>query len=140
MLVSKIKVMLCFSTPSLSCITGAWISVGKGFFFGGGDLLYIRYSLKIQLAAFLCFKWEKEIFLLLTIFFDLPHICFIGVDKHELDLTMRRHDMVNSLGDKTSCESSTPLAYSTLNVLALNGQWVLREMPLKFYSPFMLLS
>ena len=37
-------------------------------------------------------------------------------------LTRRRHDMGNSLGDKTSCESSTPLTYSTLNVLAPNGQ------------------
>ena len=37
-------------------------------------------------------------------------------------LTRRRHDMGNSLGDETSCKSSTPLTYSTLNVLAPNGQ------------------
>ena len=37
-------------------------------------------------------------------------------------LTRRRHDMGNSLGDETSCESSTPLTYSVLNVLAPNGQ------------------
>ena len=39
-----------------------------------------------------------------------------------LYLTRRRHDMENSLGDETSCEISTPLTYSTLNVLAPNGQ------------------
>ena len=42
--------------------------------------------------------------------------------------------MGNSLGDETLCESSTPLTYSTLNVLAPNGQWVLRRMSLKFYT------
>ena len=51
-----------------------------------------------------------------------------------LKLTRRRHDIGNSLGDETSCESSTSLTYSTLNVLAPNGQWVLRKMPLKFYA------
>ena len=44
--------------------------------------------------------------------------------------------MGNSLGDKTSRESSTPLTYSTLNVLVPNGQWVLRKTPLKFYTQF----
>ena len=39
-----------------------------------------------------------------------------------LVLTRRRHNMGNSLGDETLCESSTPLTYSTLNVLAPNGQ------------------
>ena len=42
--------------------------------------------------------------------------------------------MGNSLGDETSSESSTPLTYSTLNVLAPNGQWFLRKTPLKFYA------
>ena len=37
-------------------------------------------------------------------------------------LTKRRHDMGNLLGDETSCKSSTPLTYSTLNVLPPNGQ------------------
>ena len=37
-------------------------------------------------------------------------------------LTRRRHDMGNSLGNETSCESNTPLGYSTLNVIAPNGQ------------------
>ena len=41
-------------------------------------------------------------------------------------LIKRRHDMGNSLGDETSCESITPLTYLTLNVLAPNGQCVLR--------------
>ena len=42
--------------------------------------------------------------------------------------------MGNSLGDETSCESSTLLTYSTLNVLAPNGQSLLRKTPLKFYT------
>ena len=42
--------------------------------------------------------------------------------------------MGNSFGDETSYESSIPLTYSTLNVLAPNGQWVLRKTPLKFYT------
>ena len=41
---------------------------------------------------------------------------------NDLQLTRRRHDMGNSLGNETSCESSTPLVYSTPNVLAPNGQ------------------
>ena len=44
------------------------------------------------------------------------------IKKFKLTLTRRRHDMGNSLGDETSCESSTPVTYSTLNVLAPNGQ------------------
>ena len=49
-------------------------------------------------------------------------------------LTRRRHDMGNLPGDETSCESSTPLTYSTLNVLVPDGQRVLRKTPLKFYT------
>ena len=37
-------------------------------------------------------------------------------------LTRRLHNMRNSLRDETSCESSTALTYSTLNVLTPNGQ------------------
>ena len=55
----------------------------------------------------------------------------------QITLTRRRHDMGNSLGDETSCGSSTPLTYSTPNVLVPNGQWVLRKMPLKFYTLLM---
>ena len=40
--------------------------------------------------------------------------------------------MGNSLGDETSCESSSPQTYSSLNVLAPNGQWFLRKTPLNF--------
>ena len=42
--------------------------------------------------------------------------------------------MENSFGDETVCGRSTPLTYSTLNVLVPNGQWVLRKTRLKFYT------
>ena len=75
----------------------------------------------------------QKIFKLLTLlqFFKLTFFC---VNTVLLCLTRRRHDMGNSLGDEISCGSSTPLTYSTLNVLAPNGQWVLRKTPLKFYT------
>ena len=51
-----------------------------------------------------------------------------------VNLARRGYDMGNSLGNETSCESSTTLVYSTPNVLAPNGQWVLRKTHLKFYA------
>ena len=58
---------------------------------------------------------------------DLQTNPIIQYDSHLLvtsnnELTRRRHDMGNSLGDETSCENSNPLTYLTLNVLAPNGQ------------------
>ena len=57
-----------------------------------------------------------------------------GKNCSRRNLTRRRHDIGNSLGDETSCESNTQLTYSTLIVLAPNGQWFLRKTPLKFYA------
>ena len=45
-----------------------------------------------------------------------------SLEVKTISLTIRLHDMGNLLGDETSCESNTPLTYSTLNVLAPNGQ------------------
>ena len=49
--------------------------------------------------------------------------------------------MGNTFGDETSCESSTPLTYSTLSVLAPNDQWVLIKNQLEILrSRYILLS
>ena len=66
--------------------------------------------------------------------FATPHLRLLIHWSWLQSLTRRRHDIRNSLGDETSCESSIPLAYSTLNVLVPNGQWVLAKTPLKFYA------
>ena len=42
--------------------------------------------------------------------------------------------MGNSFEDESSCKRSTPMTYSTFNVLVPNDQGVLRKMPLKFYT------
>ena len=75
------------------------------------------------------FRWNILIKLIYTAFNSV--LCLKMLMS---TLTKRRHNMGNSLGDETSCESSTPLIYSTLNGLAPNGNWVLRKTPLKIYT------
>ena len=128
--------------------TGDWmfLLVTNFFEIHGALYIYIIYT-----SAVLILMWKnlkKQVFLFLLCFIEVFFLykiriwCFlykcmcalIFSQTSSFRLTRRRHDMGNLLGNETSCESSTPLSYSTLNVLAPKGQWFLRKTPLKFYA------
>ena len=134
----SINFLSCWTNRFLSCWLSHSLSFSEESFSGSSFLVKISWTKSysnienmLLLLLYECQMTEairaKNIKKMLSSFSGL----FLQSSKKHL--SRRRHDMGNSLGNDTSCESSTPLRYSTLNVLAPNDQWILRKTPLKFY-------